>query len=399
LEYARQDFQGKYHPIHFIEGAGNELVNVLLNACKKAGVVLMTETRGTKLLTDSKGAVVGVLARQDDKELEIHAKSVIIATGSIGYNKELLQRFYPGKDFSHVKLMSAVPHNTGDGLLMAEDVGAANGQMSTLYIGPHCHPINMRIGNIMRRPMMVYINRNGERFVDESSPMHDTWWWMRSMAIELQPDRMCFPLMDESIFREMLRRRENLSVLEAQQGTSKRQYMLSKYGEDAPALESGMDDPCAWLDMLEDDFKNEIARGKDSRMAICGSLEEVAEYVGANPQVLKATVEEYNRSCEIKYDSEFLKTAEYLWPLKKAPYYVFKGYQGIDTCIGGILIDHNMRVLDKKQYPIKNLYAAGVCTSGWTNNGYAFMGTCLGSTLFGGYSAGKLAAEEAIKQR
>lgn len=398
VRYTQVEGYGKYKISHWMEGAGNQLVNVLLEACEKAGVELMTETHGTRLLVDDSGAVVGVLAKQGDRELEIHAKSVVIATGSIGYNKELLERFYPGKDFGHVKIMSAVPHNTGDGLLMAEEVGAANGHLSTLYIGPHNHPANMRIGNIMRRPMMMYLNRNGERFVDESIPQYEAWAWMRAIAIELQPDRMCFPMMDESIFREMLRRRENMTYIEAYQGSSKRQDMLEKYGDNAPAIEPAADDPCAWLDMLKDDFKNEIARGEDSRMAICNSLEEAAEYIGADSQVLKASVAEYNGYCENQYDADFLKLPEYLWPLKTAPYYIFKGFQGIDTCVGGILIDHNMRVLDKKHYPIQNLYAAGVCTSGWANNGYSFMGTCLGITLFGGYSAGRLAAEEAMRQ-
>jgi fumarate reductase flavoprotein subunit len=398
LRYTKVQGYAGYRVSHWMEGNGNQLVNVLLDACKKAGVELMTETRGTRLLTDDSGAVIGVLAIQGNKELEIRTGSVIIATGSIGYNKKLLERFYPGKDFSQVKIMSAVTHNTGDGLLMAEEVGAANGHMSTLYIGPHNHPANMRIGNIMRRPMMIYLNRNGERFVDESIPQYDAFVWMRAMAIELQPNRMCFPFMDESIFREMLRRRENLNYVEAYQGSSKRQDMLEKYGENAPAIEPGMDDPCAWLDMLENDFRNEIARGEDSRMAIFNTLDDVAVYIGADPKVLKATVREYNRFCEHQYDADFLKPPEYLWPLTAAPYYIFKGFQGIDTCIGGILIDHNMRVLNKKHYPIKNLYATGVCTSGWANNGYAFMGTCLGASLFSGYSAGKLAAEEAMSQ-
>jgi succinate dehydrogenase/fumarate reductase flavoprotein subunit len=159
-----------------------------------------------------------------------------------------------------------------------------------------------------------------------------------------------------------------------------------------------MDDPCAWLDMLEDDFKDEVDRGDDPRLAICDTLEEVADFIGAEPEVLKKSVEDYNRFCEIQYDCDFLKPAEYLWPLTTPPYYIFKGFQGIDTCIGGILIDHNMRVLNEQHRPIKYLYAAAVCTSGWANNGYAFMGTCLGSSLFGGYSAGKLAAEEAMKR-
>ena len=412
--------EGKYQLIHMLEGGGNRLVSVLLNACEKAGVELMTETRGTKLLTDDTGAVIGVIAMQGEHELEIRAKSVVIATGSIGYNQELLKRLYPGEDLSHDWMWSGVlPHNTGDGLLMAEAVGAANGRMSAYYGGPHS--ANMRIWNIMQRPMLMHLNRNGERFVDEAISQYEDWAWMRAMAIGLQPERMCFPLMDESIFREMLRRRENLTGEEGPQmdesiyrdvqrrgenltgeegtqGTSKRQYISGKYGENASSsLESGRDDPCAWLDKLEDNFKNEIAKGENSSMAVFDTLNEVAAYIGADPEVLKTTVKEYNLFCKHRYDADFLKPAEYLWPLTTAPYYIFKGYQAIGICIGGILIDHNMRVLDKTHRPIKNLYAVGTCTSGWFNDGYSFMGTMFSIVLFGGYSAGKLAAEEAMK--
>ena len=76
--------EGKYRLIHMIEGGGNQLVNVLLDACEKAGVELMTETRATRLLVDDNGAVVGVIATQGDHELEIRTKGVVIATGSFG---------------------------------------------------------------------------------------------------------------------------------------------------------------------------------------------------------------------------------------------------------------------------------------------------------------------------
>jgi flavin-dependent dehydrogenase len=76
-----------------MEGTGNQLVNVLLDACEKAGVELMTETRGTRLLTDDNGAIVGVLATQGDKELEIHAKSVVIAPAPSATTKSCWHAF------------------------------------------------------------------------------------------------------------------------------------------------------------------------------------------------------------------------------------------------------------------------------------------------------------------
>ncbi len=97
--------------------------------------------------------MIGVLARQGDEDWEIGAKVVVLATGSISANKDLIERFYGREnDMSHVRIMANVPHNTGDGLLMAEEIGAAATPIASLYIGPHNYPHNTRIGLIVRRP-------------------------------------------------------------------------------------------------------------------------------------------------------------------------------------------------------------------------------------------------------
>ena len=100
----------------------------------------------------------------------------------------------------------------------------------------------------------------------------------------------------------------------------------------------------------------------------------------------------YNMFCHNGYDADFLKQPCHLIPLETPPYYVFQGPSGIDTCIGGIHINHRLEVIDKKQRPIPGLYAAGVCTSGWLNRGYAFYGSELSFSLYSGRAAGTNAA-------
>lgn len=381
-------FAGTTRVLLNYEGRGNALINRLAEIAQENGIQIILEAPAKQLLTDESGAVIGVLAEKDASPLKIFAGSVVMATGSISNNKELLDRMYPGENYGELKRMAGVPHNNGDGFLMCEEVGAKAGPMHTLYIGPHNHPSNMRVGNIMRRYMMVHLNRNGERFTNEALQETEDWGWMRGVAQDRQPGHKCFPIMDESIFRRMLKEHKNYNGIEAMQGSLKSQDLLSKYGQNS--INELVDDRTAWLDMLEEDFKTEAARGK---VKICQTLDQVAEWIGAEPDVLKETIDRYNSFCKEGYDADFLKGRDYLWPLTTPPYYVFEGLQGIDTCVGGITIDHNMRVLNKELYPIKNLYAAGVCTSGWANNGYGFFGTCLSLTSFSGWYAGKAAAD------
>ncbi len=381
-------FSGTTRVLINYQGRGNALINKLTAIAEENGIQIILETSAKHLITDDNGAVIGVLAERNGNSMKVNAESVVIATGSLTNNKDLLDRMYPGEDYHKLKRMAGVSHNNGDGLIMCEEIGAKAGPMHTLYIGPHNHPSNMRVGNIMRRYMMVHLNRNGERFTNEALPESEDWGWMRAVAQDRQPDHKCFPIMDESIFRRMLKEHKNYSDIEAGQGSMKSQDLLSKYGQDNIA--EMVDDRTAWLDMLEDDFKVEAERGK---IKICQTLDAAAEWIGAEPNILKDTIEKYNSFCRDGYDADFLKDPQYLWPLTKPPYYVFEGLQGIDTCVGGITIDHNMRVLNKDSYPIKNLYAAGVCTSGWANNGYGFFGTCLSLTSFSGWYAGKAAAE------
>ena len=119
---------------------GNAIINTLADECEKLGVQILTKTRARKLLVDVEGTVTGVLATQEDKDIRIKAKGVIIATGPISANKELMSRYYPNVDFADIKIISDLPQNTGDGLMMAQEVGATKEALvSSLWIGPGNH--------------------------------------------------------------------------------------------------------------------------------------------------------------------------------------------------------------------------------------------------------------------
>jgi fumarate reductase flavoprotein subunit len=386
-------FSGPVEAYHMTaKPTGNEIVKQLLKKCEEFGIEMENNIRAEHLKTDEDGRVVGAIASKDGVSCDIDAKIVILATGSISANAELIKRFYgQDNDMSHVRIMANVPHNTGDGLIMAEEVGAANTPVSSLYIGPHNHPYNPRTALLIRRPHTIKINRDGERFTDEAMPLTRQWGWMMAVSLDRQAEKCCFALMDESILEYFTEHKQNYSALEMIHGTGHTD-IKQDYGKDE-AKSLNREKATSWLDNIRDDIASEVAA---ERIVICQTVDEIAEAIGCSEAVVARTIADYNRFCEDGYDAEFLKDPAYMLPLKKPPYYIFKAYQGIDTPTGGVRCNHELRVLNKALYPIPGLYAAGIMVGGWLGRNYGYFGSSMSFTTYSGYAAGENAANEIL---
>lgn len=375
---------------------GNAIVNALLAEAKERGVEFVNKTTAKKILQDESGRVTGVLVEQDGKQLELKAKAVMIATGTITRNEELQKKFFPHIDFSSIPIMQ-LPYQTGDGYFMAMDAGAAeDGRVAPLWIGPCTHPFNTRIGNITRRPHPMIVNKRGRRYCDESvwSLKHFGWW--TGVALDQQPGKQCFAILDEDTITEIIERPVTMNGMEAIYGR-----IVGKTISDttvATERETGMDtdeeqDQHAWLRNLRADITEEVEAG---RVLIADTLEEVAEWTGVPLAALKDEVERYNEFCTHGYDADFLKPAEWLRPIRRAPFYVMKAHQGLDMLGGGIRASDKMEILDKELDPIPGLYTGGLAVSGWFGvAGEATGSCCISFSLHSGRVAGVAAAEYA----
>lgn len=108
-------------------------MKALKDHADKLGVKTMLSTPAKALIANDKGAIVGVVAHSEDDEADItiNAKAVILASGSFGENKKFI-REWAVRDPDHWK--ASLPINkTGDGILMALDKGAQRGPVS--FIG------------------------------------------------------------------------------------------------------------------------------------------------------------------------------------------------------------------------------------------------------------------------
>ena len=364
---------------------GPYITKCLKDNCDKLGVKILLNTRAQHLIQEDSGRITGVTAEGPDGPVTVHAKAVILATGSISSNQELVRRFYKGSEYDNLRIMAQVPHNTGDGLIMAEEVGGVAGGVGTLFIGPHNHypQASETVGMLMRRPHPIKVNKLGERFVNEGLPFEE-FGWMQCANMDTQPGKVCYILMDQRYIDAV------------KQGT---EYLPPRIDTgcmlDQPPTMFGIHpidkgkSPDTWRERIDEHIQYEADRG---HMKVCQTLEEVSEFIGCGAGTLRSTVEGYNTFCHNGYDDDFLKRREFLFPVEQAPYYVIRGESGIDTCLGGLKIDNHQHVVDRDGAAIPGLYAAGVMCSGWFNSLYAFFGSEMSFTIYSGRAAAAEAA-------
>lgn len=353
------------------------------------------------MLKDDKGKICGVEAEGNGEILEIHAKAVIIATGSISNNPEMIKE-YTGRDYEGVQIMAKVSHNTGDGVLLAKEAGAKRAEISALYIGPHNHGkgCSELTGMLIRRPYGIKINRAGDRFIDEGLWTNTDFGWMESYSIDRQPGQVCWAVFSEDLLNEMVEKNEEIGLFEHLAATLDC-INKKKKNTDHSLIDSRFDfyDDSEfkgyWMEGLWEEIEKEIQNGRCRK---CMNAKEIAEFTGCRyPERIQRTLERYNLFSRNGYDADFQKASEHLGELHP-PYYVFLGKSGVDTFIGGVPINYELNVVDEDLYPIEGLYGAGVCTSGWLNNGYAFYGSELSFSFYSGRNAGIQAANYALRK-
>jgi fumarate reductase flavoprotein subunit len=126
------------------------------------------------------------------------------------------------------------------------------------------------------------------------------------------------------------------------------------------------------------------------------SIAELANKIGIDPAVLQATVEEYNGYCEKCYDDLFAKDPKYLRPIKGPKFYAIRTRTIFLGTLGGIKINHNTEVLDKKDNVIPGLYAAGYDAGGMYGDSYS-IGKSSGLSSSFATNSGRIAGRNALK--
>jgi len=331
---------------------------------KSLGGQIMMNTTAKKILRDGSGKVTGVLAAdKDGKDLTIKAGSVVLASGGFTGNAELLKKYFPYYSPDIIST-EATRTNMGDGIKLAADAGADLADYATLVKeNGFSFKTGSAINNRISMSASLWVNRRGERFMNETVG-HDN---ESANALLGQPGSVGYALFDDDQIVTM----GTGSMMGGGSGADEKQMSVKEKMQAEEASSS------TWL-------------------KIGNTWDEIAAWLGADPKVLKATVEEYNSFCDQGVDKALGKEKRALIALRKPPYYALRfGMLMIDT-IGPVKINSKMEVLDKDGKAIPGFYAAGAVTSGWQGRDYHLFGSALGLSSAGGRIAGANAAGYAV---
>ena len=282
---------------------GPEIINALLHGIESHGVPIRTRTAVKRITTDAEGRVNGVVVlNTKGREYRIDAPAVVIATGGFSANEAMVSRFA-----RHTQGLQSTnsPAATGDGILLAENMGARTVDMHAVTVHPTTLPFSgLILPHQVRVNGAILVNDKGERFADELS------------------EKLAEQIRDKNSGRAWL-------IFD--------QAMI----DDMPVLKS-------------------YAR---SGYFIRGTSDlELARGIRVPPEKFHETLVRYRSMVDRQEDTDFGRP-QLLSRLDSSPLYAVSVRPGIHTTLGGLKIDPRARVLSDKG-PIAGLYAAGEVTGG-----------------------------------
>jgi fumarate reductase flavoprotein subunit len=353
---------------HLVKGKGEAVVKALASRVRELGATIRPATPVTQILKAG-DRIAGVIVEEDEEDVQVAARVVIIASGGYANNKEWIKK-YAGMDLDVNVIPLGNVDKTGDGIRMAFEVGAAEEGLGVLELvrGPVAAEIPM--GSQLEMPVVqpdLWVNVKGERFCNEAVGFDDAYVGNASAR---QPGDCTYSIFDTSIKKQLI---EN-GIVKA---------MAMDYPPGSRTTE------------LDRELEAAIKVGS-TEVFEADSIRELAEKIGVDPMVLQATVDEYNGYCEKGHDDLFVKDPKYLRPIKEPKYYAIRARTVFLGTMGGIKINHRMEVMDKKGNVIPGLYAAGYDAGGMYGDSYS-IGNSSGLSSSFATNSGRIAGKNALK--
>jgi fumarate reductase flavoprotein subunit len=353
----------------FQEGENVDWMAPLVQYAQERGAVYHYNTTAEQLVLDEAGRVAGVIARDETGSYVKYAarQGVILAAGDFVNDQEMVAAYCPHlaknvNNFSN-------KYCTGDGHKMAIWVGADMDQIvagdvfpGQTVTGRNMHPDDPFYALYMdwwwcpavASMPMLYVDIAGYRYTNENLPFQQN-----AVAALGMPEGRAWALWDDAW-----------------------QTKFPMIPEKTPASRNTQE-------QLEIDLREGITVKADT-------LEELAGLIDVPPGNLAATVTRYNALCAGGHDDDCLKEAMWMQPIDTPPFYAAGIGAAITGTRGGVKINADMQVLDKRGRVIPGLYAVG-------NNAGSFYGMVYppqieGSGIGHAFTFAFLAAQHAVRQ-
>jgi len=317
-------------------------LDALRSSLTGMGGIVAYETQARQLILNGQGRVCGVRAADRTGVVDYLAESTVLTTGGYTANRELLETFVDPN--AGAMVLRGAGWLTGDGLLMAREIGAGLTHMdglASLHVAA-VDPENPRYGIPDHAvPYCLCVNLEGRRFHDES-----TGYVANGKALLRQPAQQAALVFDE--------------VIRQQPRVSKSFATFRRLGF-----------PIAEAD----------------------SLPELASRLSVPAAQFLRTIEEFNAAVEDgRAPAASPPKATLAYPVKTPPFYAFWPLvPGITSTFGGLMINRDAQVLDANGLALPGLYAAGEVTGGLFCDDY-IGGSALANCMVMGRRAGARAA-------
>ena len=302
----------------------------------KSNLDLRLNTKLVKLIKGTNGEIIGALVKGKHTGIyQIDAKAVILATGGIGANPELIQKLRP--DISPEVKTSNQPGSQGDGIILGENVGAAVVDAKEIQLNPTLlvgSPVI--VSETVRGAGAVFVNKEGKRFISELTTRDKT-----SAAVSKQTGGVAYEIFDQKV--------------------------RDKVKQTGAAFELGL--------------------AKEGR-----TLEELGKNAGIDPKNLAATIAQYNKYAEAGNDPEFGRP-KISAKVDTPNFYAIEVTPAIHYYMGGLKINPQAKVIDKNGKVIEGLFAAGEVTGG-VHGKNRLGGNSISETI----TFGRISGEEAAKR-
>ena len=334
---------GPLQMMHLVEGAGGAMKTAMETALAGSSVDLMLETRATEILMNEDGSVKGVKATCGADTVIVYAKAVVVATGGYANNPELTARLDPEKAGTWG---IGFPGATGDGIIMASNVGAALTHTGDMMCVLKDYEImsehngtsaTANVSSFISRNNTVLLAANGKRFVDEKD-------------IGYMTQKLNSPVFDQM-------HKDGLGYV----------WAIS----DKASLEA-----------------KGVKRGLEMEFITADTFEELAAKMGLDEAAVVETLTNYNSYCETGHDPEF---GRLLLAKLEAPYCAVKVVPCEIITYGGIARNENAEVIRADGTVIEGLYTAGEASAN-----SAYMGFTISNAFTWGRIAGNGAAAYAL---
>ncbi|MCG0844205.1 succinate dehydrogenase [Lactiplantibacillus plantarum] len=310
---------------------GGFLVTELLKQVAADQLPLFTDVKVDELLVEA-GKISGVKATTPDGAVTITAGAVLLATGGFGANKTLLGQYRD--DLKNYQTTNQ-PGATGDGILLAQAIGAKLVDMDQVQVHPTVQQDTDHaylIGEAVRGEGAILVNNQGARFVNELDTRKNV-----TAAIDQLGGTGAYLIFDRGI-------RDRVKAVE---------------------------------------FYDRIGLVKTG-----ADLETLATATGLDAATLKQTVADWNQAVANHNDAAFNRTTGMDRDIAAGPFYSIHIAPAVHYTMGGIAINPATQVLNQDERPIAGLFAAGEVVGGLHGNN-RIGGNSIAETVIFGRQAGQ----------